>query len=130
MGEQLFKEMLRKKVLELKITEPGFYSETYNLVCVLTQLSPDAPELIHRKIETLASKPSSKHKISLWQMERLYFKYKDDPNLRIRSKIKMNIDDLKESLDRVRRELLFFLAFLEEGKKDYNILESVTGRGG
>lgn len=126
MPETPFKEMLRKKVMELKMTEAGFYSETYNLVCVLTKLSPDAPALIQKRILTLAKMPSKKYNMSLWQMERLYFKYKDDPNLRIRSKTKMNIDDLKESLDGARIELLFFLAFLEQDKKNYKILESVS----
>ena len=125
MDSQTLKEMLRKKIVEMKQTDTGFYTETYNLVSVLVKLTPNVDDLITDKLPELSRNPKGKN-VSLSQLERLYFRFKEDPNLKIRSKIKLDMDDIKDILDYTRRTLLFFLAFVEEERSDYGILREQT----
>lgn len=125
--EETFKAQLRKKVLDLKIETQGFYTELYNLVAVMIRLNPDAfnkgtADLLDRKMHQIYHAPSSKYLIGLPQFEQLLFTHKDDPNVKIRSKIKIDMSDVKTILDKVRRDLLFYLALVEDRPKDYNIV--------
>lgn len=124
MAEETFRELMRKRVLELKSTDQNFYTETYNIVRVLSRLDTSDSEIsgtIREELALLYRKPSKKYLMSLAKMENLYMKFKDDPNLKIRARKKMDIYDIKDVLDRSRRDLLFFLALLEEAPKDYSI---------
>lgn len=120
--DESFKQQLKKKVLELKSDSFGFYTETYNLVSVMNRLSIDAPPVINERMSMLYRHPSEKFKLNLPQLEELYAKFKLEPNLRTRGKIKLDVNDVKRTLDRVRRDLLFYLAVIEDKPKDYNII--------
>jgi hypothetical protein len=122
MGDETFKEVLRKKVMDLKADSKGFYSETYNIVSVLSSLNPDTPEIIRERLYSLYKQPSEKYGFNLPQAERLYYSYQDDPNFKARGKVVFDMDDLKVVLDRVRRDLLFYLALIEDKPKNYNIM--------
>ena len=115
--------MLRQRILEMKSIDQGFYTETYNIVNVLSRLSPDAPPQIKKRLAIMYRKPSDDHDMSLAQLEQLYFVYRDDPNLQIKARTKIDQYDIKRVLDKVRRDLLFFLALLEENPKSYDISE-------
>lgn len=116
------REQLRKKIVDMKPDGIGFYTDTYNIVAVLVRLTPDAPEKIMEKMRTLYERPSTDYGISLSQLEDLYFKYKGDFNLKIKTKPRLDLHDMKAILDRARRDMLFYLALLEEPKSNYNIL--------
>lgn len=117
--------LMRKRVIELKTDMPGFYTETYNIVSTLVRLTPAADktiELIQEKIGWLYKQPSHKHKLTLAQFEDLYWRYKGDPTFKIRGLLKLDIYEIKRVLDKVRRDLLFYLALLEEPTKNYDIV--------
>lgn len=127
MEGETFKSQLRKKILDLKSDSAGFYTELYNLVEVMVRLNPDAfekpiVEKLERKMLSIYAKPDSRYPIGLAQLEKMYFTYKDDPNLRIRSKTKVDMNDIKRVLDTVRRDLLFYLALVEDRPKNYDIV--------
>lgn len=120
--EESFKRQMRKKVLDLKTDFTGFYTETYNLVAVLLKLNPDDKlEPVRNKMLMLYRKPSSVHKLSLPQLELLWFKFKDESNVNIRGAY-LDLNEVKTILDKVRRDLLFYLALIEDRPKDYGIV--------
>lgn len=123
MEKESIQQMMRKKVLELKTDMPGFYTETYNLVSTLIRLTPadsELVELVQEKIGWLYSAPSIKNKMSLAHFEDLYMKYKGDSTFKVR-KSKLDIYEIKRVLDKVRRDLLFYLAVIEAPAKNYDI---------
>ncbi len=127
--EESFRKQMRKKVLDIKTDFAGFYTETYNLVSVLLRLNPDDKlEPVRDKMMMLYRQPSSKHKLNLPQLELLFFKFKDESNVKIRGAY-ITINDVKTILDKVRRDLLFYLALIEDRPKDYGIiLEKEKGK--
>lgn len=129
--EETLKQQLRKKILDLKADSGGFYTELYNLVAVMIKLNPDAfnaeiSALLEKKLLQLYNCPSSMHRMALPQLEQLYFVYKNDPNVRIRARAKIDLCDVKKILDKVRRDLLFYLALVEDRPKDYDIVLSTS----
>jgi len=128
--EESFKKLMRKKVLDLKTDFPGFYTETYNLVAVLLKLNPDDKlEPVRNKMLMLYRKPSSVHKLSLPQLELLFYRFREEPNVNIRGTY-LDLNEVKTILDRVRRDLLFYLALIEDRPKDYGIVLEKEGRNG
>ena len=124
MERETIQAMMRKKVIELKTDMPGFYTETYNLVSTLIRLTPAETELIdlvQEKISWLYSKPSYKYKMSLAHFEDLYMRYKGDSTFKVRKNKKLDIYEIKRVLDKVRRDLLFYLAIIESPTKNYDI---------
>lgn len=120
--EESFRKQMRKKVLDIKTDFSGFYTETYNLVSVLLRLNPDDKlEPVRDKMIMLYRQPSSRHKLNLPQLELLFFKFKDESNVKIRGAY-ITINDVKTILDKVRRDLLFYLALIEDRPKDYGII--------
>ncbi len=119
--ENAIMEQLRKKIVDIKVNEMGCYTETFNIVSVISKTLADVPEIIREKLSSIYKKPSQRYNMTLPQLEQLWFKYKEDPNLNIKSKKKIDIYDVKDILDRTRRDLLFILIMLENPKKDYNI---------
>ena len=107
MPDDSFKQQLRKKVIELKADSAGFYTETYNLVSVMIRLSSDAPELVRERMSFLYKQPSRHYKLSLPQLETIYFRYKDELSLKIKGGLNITHNDVKIVLDRVRRDCLF-----------------------
>ena len=130
---ETFKEQLRKKVLDLKPEAVGFYSELFNLVAVMIKLNPDAftdttASLLSRKMRQIYQTPMREMPVILPELEKLYFSYNSDPHVRIRSKLKISMADVKIALDRVRQDLLFFLALVEDRPKDYDIVLEKAAR--
>ena len=124
MEKETIQSMLRKKVIELKTDMPGFYTETYNIISTLIRLTPAESELVNlvqEKISFLYSKPSVKHKMSLAHFEDLYMKYKGDSTFKVRKNKHLDIYEIKRVLDKIRRDLLFYLAIVESPAKNYNI---------
>jgi len=124
MEKETIQSMMRRKVLELKTDMPGFYTETYNLVSTLIRLTPadtELVDLVQEKISWLYSRPSHKHKMSLAHFEDLYMKYKGDTTFKVRKNKKLDIYEIKRVLDKVRRDLLFYLAIVESPTKNYDI---------
>lgn len=117
--------MLRKRVVELKTDMPGFYTESYNIVSTLVRLSPvkdsQAIEVVQERIGSLYTKPSSKYMLTLAQFEDLYWKYRGDSTFKIKG-VQLDIYGIKRVLDKVRRDLLFYLALLDEPTRNYNIV--------
>ena len=123
MPTEPIQSMMRKKVLELKTDMPGFYTETYNIVSTLIRLIPADSELIdliQEKIGFLYTRPSTKYNMSLAHFEDLYTKYKGDSTFKVK-KSTLDIYEIKRVLDRVRRDLLFYLAVVESPAKSYDI---------
>lgn len=118
--------LLRKRVVELKTDMMGFYTESYNIVSTLVRLVPakdsQAIELVQDRIGLLYSKPSSKYGMTLAQFEDLYWKFKGDSTFKIRGLQDLDIYGIKRVLDKVRRDLLFYLALLDEPVKNYDIV--------
>lgn len=137
MTEETFRQLLRKKIVDMKPGEQDFYTETYNLVSTLIKLNPDAFEketarLLDNKLETMYTKPGVNSGLTLSQMEKLYQDHKLDPSFRFRRKSDLDLTDIKTILDKVRRDLLFFLALVEDRPNNYGIVlkEAVSeGRG-
>lgn len=137
MVEETFRQMLRKKIVDMKPGEQDFYTETYNLVSTLIKLNPDAFEkeiaqLLDNKLETMYTKPGPNSGLTLSQMEKLYQDHKLDPSFRFRRKSDLDLTDIKTILDKVRRDLLFFLALVEDRPNNYGIVlkEAVSeGKG-
>lgn len=121
---ETFREQLRKKVVDMKTDGAGFYTETYNIVTVLLRLNTDAdfPEEVFERMALLYNKPSKAYGLSLAQLEDLYFKYKGDFSLKIKTTPRIGLHEVKSILDRARRDLLFYLALLEAPKSNYGIL--------
>jgi len=120
--EESFRNSMRKKVLDLKADKAGFYTETYNLVAVLLKLNPDQKlEPVRNKMLMLYRKPNLKYKFTLPHLERLFYRFNDDPNVLIRGAY-IDMNDIKMILDKVRRDLLFYLALIEDRPKDYGIV--------
>lgn len=133
MGEESFKQQLRKKVLELKPEVKGFYSELYNLVEVMIRLNPDAfnektTDLLNNKMRELYFNPTKKLHMTLPALERLYYNFDDAPLVRIRSKARLSMSEVKPFLDKVRRDLLFYLALVEDRPKDYGIVLGIDSK--
>lgn len=125
--EESLKAQLRKKILDLKPDYTGFYTELYNLVSVMIKLNPDAfaddtTKLLAQKMKDLYKNPNKQLGLSLPQLERLYFTMKDDPHVKLKSRKRVDMDDVKEALDKARRDLLFYLALVEDRPKDYDIV--------
>ncbi|HUV71411.1 MAG TPA: hypothetical protein VMW25_00235 [Clostridia bacterium] len=125
--DETFRGQLRKKVLDLKPEIEGSYTELYNLVSVLMKLNPEVlpletDRILQKRMELIYSFPDRKRRMSLPQLEQLFFRYKNDPNLRIRSRTKTDLNDVKKSLDKTRQDLLFFLGIIEDRPKDYSII--------
>lgn len=129
MVEETLRQQLRKKVIDMKPEAQGFYTETYNIVSVLVRLTPKAPAEIHDRIERIYLHPSPKYQFSLSRLEDIYYKYRGDLALKIRSAPKIDLYDIKEILDKVRRNMLFYLALLDEPTKDYNIILEEMKKG-
>lgn len=136
MGEETFRQQLRKKILDMKTDAPDFYTETFNLVDVMIKLNPDAfkaetTELLNKKLAKIYSQPSPNYQLTLSQFEQNYFRHKNDPNLRFRSKNKIDLTDIKHILDKVRRDLLFYLALVEDRPSNFDIVlkEAVEKNG-
>lgn len=119
---ETFRELLRKKIVDMKPDSVGFYTETYNIVTVLMRLSLDPPERVVDRLRVLYSKPDKAYGLSLAQLEDLYFKFKGDFSLKIKTSPKIGLHEMKAILDRSRRDMLFYLAILESPKSNYNIL--------
>jgi hypothetical protein len=116
---------MRKRVIDLKTDMPGFYTETYNLVSTLVRLTPASDEtidLIQQKIGWLYRQPAYNHKFTLAHFEDLYWRFKGDPLFKMRGKEQLDIYEIKRVLDKVRRDLLFYLALLDEPIKNYDII--------
>ena len=122
MNDGEFRQQVRHKILEMKHDNLRFWTETYNLVNVLLRLNPD-PELdpIRDKMIGLYRKPNKKYPLKLSQLEDLYNRHKDDPNLKLRG-VAIDLDDIQDVLDKARQDLLFYLALIEEKPNDYSIL--------
>ena len=120
--DESFKQQLRKKIIELKADSFGFYTETFNLVSVMIRLSTDTPAIVSEKMSLLYRQPSPKFRLNLPQLEELHAKFKLDSSLRTRGKIRIDSNDVKRILDKVRRDILFYLAVVEDRPKDYNIV--------
>ena len=124
MDREPLQAMMRKRVIDLKTDMPGFYTETYNIVSTLVRLTPpdnSLVELVQEKIGWIYSQPSAKHKMSLAHFEDLYWKYKGDPTFKVRHS-KLDIYEIKRVLDKVRRDLLFYLAVIESPEQNYGIV--------
>jgi len=137
MQDDTFRQQIRKKILDMKSDAQDFYTETYNLIEVLIRLNPDAfkPEtwqLLKDKIATIYAKPSPKYAMTLSQLEQSYFRHRADPNVRFRSKTRIDITDMKQILDKVRRDLIFYLALVEDRPSNFDIVlkNSVKNNGG
>jgi len=127
MADDTFRQQIRKKVLDMKSDQSDFYTETYNLVHTLIRLNPDAftPEtnkLLQDKLSEMYSKPNKKHKMTLSQIEKSYFAHKTDPNIRFRSREKIDLIDMKHILDKVRQDMLFYLALVEDRPNNFDIV--------
>ena len=127
MGDDTFRQQIRKKVLDMKSDQLDFYTETYNLVHTLIRLNPDAftedtNKLLQIKLSTIYNKPSKKHKLSLSQVEKSYYAHKADPNIRFRSRERIDLIDMKHVLDKVRQDLLFYLALVEDRPNNFDIV--------
>lgn len=120
--QESLRDLLRKKVLDMKADTACFYTETYNIVAVLLRLSPEAPQIINDRIRVMYDRPSAKYHMPLPQLEDLYAKFKGDFSVKIKTRPEMHFHDVKTVLDRVRRDLLFYLVLLEEPKGNYNII--------
>lgn len=111
----------------MKSDQQDFYTETYNLVYTLIRLNPDAftdetNKLLSMKLSQIYSKPSKKHRLTLSQIEKNFFDYRADLNVRFRSREKIDITDMKHILDRVRQDLLFYLALVEDRPNNFDIV--------
>ena len=136
MGDETFRQQIRKKVLDMKSDQQDFYTETYNLVHTLIRLNPDAftdetNDLLKDKLKELYNNPSKKHKLTLSQLEKSYFTHRTDPNIRFRSRDRIDIIDIKHVLDKVRQDLLFYLALVEDRPSNFDIVlkNAVTTNG-
>ncbi len=127
MGDETFRQQIRKKVLDMKSDQQDFYTETYNLVHTLIRLNPDAfktdtLKLLNQKLKQIYNNPGKKHKLSLSQLEKNYFIHRADPNIRFRSRERIDLIDIKHVLDKVRRDLLFYLALVEDRPNNFDIV--------
>ena len=127
MADETFRQQIRKKVLDMKSDQQDFYTETYNLVHTLIRLNPDAfsdetNELLKQKLASIYAKPAAKHKLSLSQLEKSYFTHRADPNVRFRSRERIDLIDMKQALDKVRQDLLFYLALVEDRPNNFDIV--------
>lgn len=127
MPDDTFRQQLRKKILDLKTDAQDCYTETYNLVQVMIRLNPNAfttetAKLLDDKLIKIYTKPSPKYNLSLSQLEQSYFRHRTDPSVRFRSKIRIDITDMKQILDKVRRDLLFYLALVEDRPSNFDIV--------
>jgi len=120
----------------MKSDQADFYTETYNLVHTLIRLNPDAftaetNDLLKKKLVEIYSKPTRKHKMSLSQLEKSYFTHRADPNVRFRSRERIDLIDMKQALDKVRQDLLFYLALVEDRPNNFDIVlkNAVTNNG-
>lgn len=135
MTDETFRQQLRKKIIDLKPEIEGFYTESYNLVEVMLRLNPGAldeqtMQKLGLKMDKLYNMPGERHKVNLAQLERLYFRFKEDPNVKLKSREKMDMTDVKTILDKVRRDLLFYLALVEDRPSNYDIvLRKSTQKG-
>ena len=117
-----FSEQIRKKVLDMKTDFTGFYTETYNLVAVLLRLNIDVElDPVRDKMIMVYRQPSPKYNFGLPHLEAMYFKFKEEPNLKIRGSY-IDFNEIKTILDKTRRDLLFYLALIEDKPKDYGII--------
>jgi len=120
----------------MKSDQLDFYTETYNLVHTLIRLNPDAftnetSELLKQKLLEIYTKPAKKHKLSLSQLEKSYFTHRADPNVRFRSRERIDLIDMKQALDKVRQDLLFYLALVEDRPNNFDIvLKNAVKNGG
>lgn len=137
LGDDTFRQQIRKKVLDMKSDQQDFYTETYNLVHTLIRLNPDAfsdetNTLLKKKLFEIYNKPSSKHRLTLTQFEKNYFVHRADPNVRFRSRERIDLTDMKRVLDKVRQDLLFYLALVEDRPNNFDIVlkNAVTNNGG
>lgn len=126
--------MLRKRVIELKTDMPGFYTETFNIVSTLVRLTPASEsrviELVQERIGSLYTRPSLRYPMTLSQFEDLYWKYKGDSTFKARGMRNLDIYEIKRVLDKIRRDLLFYLALLDEPVKSYDIMLETIKRSG
>jgi len=127
LGDDSFRQQIRKKVLDMKSDQQDFYTETYNLVHTLIRLNPDAfeketIELLNKKLSQIYNNPGKKHTLSLSQLEKNYFIHRADPNVRFRSKERIDLIDMKQILDKVRQDLLFYLALVEDRPNNFDIV--------
>ena len=116
LGDETFRQQIRKKVLDMKSDQQDFYTETYNLVHTLIRLNPDAftentNNLLKEKLKELYDNPSKKHKLTLSQLEKSYFTHRADPNIRFRSRNRIDLIDIKHVLDKVRQDTLVNMSF-------------------
>jgi len=117
-----FKDLMRKKILDLKTDNKSFYTETFNLVTVILRLNTDEKlEPVRRKMIMIYRKPSEDYGFSLPHLEKLYFKFLADPNMKTKGVV-ITEQDIKKILDKARRDLLFYLALIEDRPKDYGIV--------
>lgn len=126
LGEETFRSQIRKKVLDMKSDQQDFYTETYNLVHTLIRLNPDAfteetNALLQQKLTEIYSKPNSRHRLTLSQLEKNYFTHRADPNVRFKCKERIDITDMKQTLDKVRQDMLFYLALVEDRPSNFDI---------
>ena len=127
MPDDTFKAQVRKKILEMKHDNVRFWTETFNLVTVLLRLNPeDELDPIRDRMIVLYRQPDKRFPLKLSQLERLYNRYKDDPNLKLRG-ITIDNDDIQSILDKARQDLLFYLALIEDKPRDYGILLKTGG---
>ena len=137
MGDETFRQQIRKKVLDMKSDQQDFYTETYNLVHTLIRLNPDAfseetNKLLNTKLKEIYTTPSKKHNLTLSQLEKNYFVHRADPNVRFRSRERIDLIDIKHVLDKVRQDLLFYLALVEDRPNNFDIVlkNAVKNNGG
>ncbi len=137
MADETFRQQIRKKVLDMKSDQQDFYTETYNLVHTLIRLNPDAftdetNALLKKKLVEIYKQPARKHKLTLSQLEKAYFTHKTDPNIRFRSRERIDLIDMKQALDKVRQDLLFYLALVEDRPNNFDIVlkNAVKNNGG
>jgi len=126
MEKESIQQLLRKRVIELKTDMPGFYTESYNIVSTLVRLTPAkesrAIELVQERIGSLYMHPSLRYPMTLSQFEDLYWKFKGDSTFKARGMRNLDIYEIKRALDKIRRDLLFYLALLDEPIRDYDIV--------
>jgi len=122
MEQNSLRDQLRKKIIDMKPDTAGFYTETYNIVSVLVRLTPNSPQIVSERMMHMYNRPDKTLGFSLAQLEDLYFRYKGDFTLKIKTKPKADLYDMKRILDRTRRDLLFYLALVEEPKSSFSIL--------
>lgn len=134
MTEETFRQQMRKKIMDMKPIDQDFYTETYNITSTLIKLNPDAFEketaqLLENKLETIYNKPSPNSGLTLSQLEKLHYNHRADPSFRFRRKSDIDLTDIKTILDKIRRDLLYFLALVEDRPNNYGIvLKEAVGK--